>query len=356
MSEDHEKMAETFCNLIANRLSDFDFIFTHDLLFTGWNLPYAKGIYLASRHPEMAQVRWFHWVHSIPTAQRDWWNIKSYGPRHSLIFPNRTNQLNVAVQFCGDLEDVKVIPHIKDLRSWFEFAPDTWKFFDIFPSVMGSEIVQVYPASTDRLTAKRVDVLIRIFSYLKKAGKSVCLIVANQWAAKKATGRSVKEPGNEDISRMIKLATRNGLRLNENLIFTSDWSDEFKNGIPRRILRELMLCSNLFVYPTREESFGLIGPEAALSGSKLMVLNKSLTMQMEVHGGTGLYCNFGAFDQPFSHPDPSAYYRDLANLIIAKMNSDEAIRSATHHRLKHNMDYIYLNYYAPLMAEENAKR
>ena len=343
LSDEHFQVAERFCNLIANEIVDFDFIYTHDMIFTGWNLPYARGIYEVARRKEVRHIRWLHWIHSIPSLCRNWWNIKMYGPAHRIVYPNKSNQINAASQFHGDMEHVKIIPHIKDLRSWFDFHPDTWAFFDEFPTVMQSEITQVYPAGSDRLAHKRVDVLIKMFAYLKKKGKSVSLIIANQWA----TGRQPKE----NIDRMMKLAVRNGLRRNEDIIFTSDWEKRFENGIPKRILREIMLCCNLFIYPTREESFGLVGPESALSGAKLMVLNKSLAMQMEVHGMTGLYCDFGSFEQEFDHPDLNAYYSDLASLIIAKMNEDDAIQAATHHRLKHNMDYLYYNYYEPLMQE-----
>lgn len=343
MSDEHFQVANRVCNLIANELADFDFIYTHDWALTGWNLPYARGIYEVSRKRSVRHVRWLHWIHSIPSAGRNWWNIKMYGPAHKLVFPNKTNQVHVAAQFHGEMDDIRVIPHIKDLRSWFEFHPDTWEFFDEFPTVMQSEITQIYPAGSDRLTHKRVDVLIKLFAYLKRKGKSVSLIIANQWA----TGRQPKE----NIEHMIRLAVRNGLRRNEDIIFTSDWDKRFENGIPRRILREIMLCCNLFIYPTREESFGLVGPESALSGAKMMVLNKSLDMQMEVHGFTGLYCNFGSFEQGFDPPDLDAYYSDLASLIIAKMKHDDAVQSATHHRLTHNMDALYHNYYEPIMQE-----
>lgn len=343
ITDAHFEVAMKFCNLIANDLYDFDFLFTHDLIFTGWNLPYARGIYEVSRRKVVKDIRWLHWIHSIPSVGRNWWNIKMYGPAHKIVFPNKTNQINVASIFQGDMEDVKVIPHIKDLRSWFDFHPSTWKFFETFSSVMQSDIVQVYPASSDRLTSKRVDVLIKMFAYLKKNGKSVSLIIANQWA----TGRQPKE----NIDHMLRLAVRNGLKRDKDIIFTSEWEKEFENGIPRRILREIMLCCNLFIFPTREESFGLIGPESALSGAKLMVLNKSLDMQMEVHGFTGLYCNFGSFEQAFDPPDPDLYYSELAKLIIAKMKHDDAVQSATHHRLTYNMDSLYYNYYGPIMQE-----
>jgi glycosyltransferase involved in cell wall biosynthesis len=343
LTDEHHEVAKKFCNLIAKDLADFDFVFTHDLVYIGWYLPYSQGIYFASRMKELKSLRWLHWVHSVPSVMRNWRNIKMYGPAHKIVYPNKTNSLHTIAHFCGDPEDVKVIPHIKDIRSWWEFDPETWEFLDEFPTVLNSDIIQVYPASTDRLLPKRVDVVIKLFARIKKRGNSVCLIIANQWA----TGRQRKQ----DVEKLILMASRNGLKRNEDIIFTSEWKEKYRNGLPRRILRELMLLGNAFIFPTREESFGLVAPEEALSGPKMPFLNKSLDMMMEVNGLTGVYCNFGSFEQSFDYPDLKLYYDDLATLLLAKLTHDDAIMFSTFHRKTYNMDTIYRKYYEPIMSE-----
>lgn len=342
LSSDHKVYSNNVKKMLIDQFKELDVnhVFTHDWLFTGWNLPYAEGIRKAS--PQLPDVRWFHWIHSVPSVMRDWWQIKKYGPAHKIIFPNQTERIRVAEQYRGEIDDVRIIPHIKDLRTWFEFDSETCRFIDDHPGVMQAEFVQVYPASTDRLTAKRVDSVIGIFGQLKQRGHNVCLVIANQWA----TGRERKE----DVEKYYKIAETAGLNRDEEFIFTSEWDEKYATGITRRMLRELQLCSSLFIYPTREESFGLVGPEAALVGV-FMCLNKSLTMMYEVFGHEGLYFDFGSHHQNFEPPEVQAYHRDLATIILGRYMQNEAILTKSYCRRTYNYDALYLNVYEPLMSE-----
>jgi len=346
LSADHKMMAHQVAAMLQEELKDYDFAFTHDWIFTGWNLPYSVAIKEASQKlvEQNPKLRWLHWIHSVPSLLLDWWNIRSYGPMHRIVFPNKTDRIRVAEQFRAMPEWVKVIPHIKDMRSWFDFGEETCRLIDDFPSIMQADVVQVYPASADRLHAKGVKEVICIFSELKRRGLSVSLLVADQWA----TGRQPRQ----NVEYYEKVARRNGLKVGEEFMFTSRWDyEKYGTGIPRRMLRELWQCSNLFIFPTREESFGLVSPEAALSGGVLLVLNRSLMMQLEVNGFTGLYVDFGSFHNAFHPADEKKYLHDVATLIISQLRNDNAIMSKTFMRKKYNWDSIYLNYYEPIMVE-----
>jgi glycosyltransferase involved in cell wall biosynthesis len=345
ISNDHVKVVNEMGEILPELLVDTPIVFTHDFIFTGWNLPYGLGILKACQNPKMANHAWMHWVHSIPSVNRDFWNIRKYGNRHKIVYPNKIDSQRVAEQFKGTVEDVVVIPHIKDYRSFWEFDKNTYDFIEEFPGCMRADIVQVYPASTDRLKAKRVDNIIAIFKNIKKIGFKVCLVIANQWA----TGKQRKE----DLASYYKKVRLAGLKTNEEVIFTSEWRDEFATGIPRRMLRELMLMSNLFVFPTREETFGLVGPEAAMCGLE-MVVNRSLTMMIEVQGGCGIYAEFGSYEKPLQVPTTEKeYMKALAHLIIGRMRRSEVIASKTFNRQKYNWDNLYEKYYAPALGESD---
>jgi glycosyltransferase involved in cell wall biosynthesis len=203
----------------------------------------------------------------------------------------------------------------------------------------------VYPASTDRLKAKGVDKLIAIFRELKNMKFRVCLVIANQWA----TGRARKE----DIAGYYKRLRIGGLEVNKEVIFTSEWQDRFATGIPRRMLRELQLMTNLFIFPTDHESFGLSAPEAALSGVE-MVLNRSLPMMWEVQGGCGIFAEFGSFEKVLNTPGTEAdYYIALAHLIVGRMQRSEIVSSKTFNRKRYNWDYIYNRFYLPAFGESD---
>jgi hypothetical protein len=209
---------------------------------------------------------------------------------------------------------------------------------------MQSDVVVILPASVDRLSSKRVDKVILILGEIKAAGKSVCLVVCNQWA----TGRAQKE--STDSYRRIGVE-RAGLVSGKELIFTSDFeSPKFDAGIPTRMIRELFLCSNLFIFPTREESFGLVVPEACLAGGVLPVLNKSLAMQVEISGNNALYFDFGSFYMAWE-PPTDHYWRDLATIIMARMRESESIKTKTFMRQNYNYDSLYHKAYLPVMQE-----
>ena len=341
LTEDHKKTVQQTAEMMVAELSDFDIVFTHDFVFVGWNMPYALGIMAASQL--IPNVRWLHWIHSIPSVKSDWWDIRKYGPGHRLVFPNKSDRTRVAEQYRGELHHVEVIPHIKDLRTWFDFGEDTWRFIDEYPGVIQADIVQILPASVDRLKQKGVEEVILIFSRLKKMGFKVCLVIANQWA----TGKVQKD----DIHRYLKVAHRNGLAMHEEVIFTSLFEPPaFEVGIPKRMVRELFQCSNLFVFPTREESFGLVVPEASLAGGVLLVLNKSLDQQVEISGCSTLYFDFGSYSRVQNCSDKAKFCNDVAQIIVGRMRQNESLFTKTFMRQQYNMDRLYEQVYGPVMA------
>jgi len=338
---EHVEIVDRMAALMLEVAPEFDVIFTHDLVFTGWNMIYALGILKAATG--FLETRWMHWVHSIPSGLKDWWNIQEYGPKHKLVFPNKPDVRRVAEQFRGLEQHVEVIPHIKDMRTWFEFCEETCDFIEEYPAVMQADIVQIFPASTDRLSAKRVKEVIMMFGLFKKRGLSICLVIANQWA----TGTQPKE----NVEQYIKIARRCGLKVGEEFVFTSEWrSPTYATGIPRRMLRELLQLSNLFIFPTQEESFGLVVPEAALSGGCLMVLNKSLHSQLEMSGWTTLYLDFGSYHNNFTPGSGwGPYLDDLVTVIVYRLQHNEAVLCKTFFRQALNMDSLYVHSYEPIL-------
>lgn len=340
LSPEHKKFIKQFSKKLALLLREYDFIFTHDWIFTGWNMPYAAALMEIAGNA--GTKKFYHWVHSIPSGHKDWWVLDGYGVKnHSIVYPNGSDAQYVALQFQAHVSHICPIPHIRDLRFWFDFTERATQIIDEVPGLMDAKFIQVYPASSDRLSAKRVDRLIKIFSFLKECGESVCLVIANQHANQKSQ--------REKFAPYYVLAERLGLKKYKEFIFTSEFKN-CENGLPKATLRDLMLCANVFIYPTRDESFGLVGVEEILSGAKIVILNKSLELMWEVHGGHGFYEDFGSFNwRDFS--DTDEFYRKIARDIIKEFNTNESIKLATYHRQKHNMDAIYRNFYRRLLEK-----
>jgi glycosyltransferase involved in cell wall biosynthesis len=117
------------------------------------------------------------------------------------------------------------------------------------------------------------------------------------------------------------------------------------------MLRELFLLSNLFVFPTREESFGLVGPEAAMSGV-LMVYNRSLSMMWEISGGASIHCDFGSYEKRLNVPtSEKEYYEAIAGLIMGRLLRMETIACKSFARIRYNWDNLYEKFYYPCISE-----
>jgi len=342
--KEHEEFADELAKRMCAELKDHDIIFTHDWIFTGWNYPMFLGLQKAS---EMGlKARGLHWIHSLPVNRKDWWNLEGLRPLHKIVFPAQCYKQLVAESYRCTWEDIKRIPHIRDMRTFMGFREDTCELIDAFPGIMQADIVQIYPASADRMTAKRVRELILIFKEFKKMGLSVCLVVANQWA----TQRNQKE----EIDEYVQLGLNNGLDLKE-LVFTSEFQrPRYECGLPQEMLRELYQCSNLFIFPTREESWGLVLPEAVLAGGVLPVINHHLDVLPEVTGNRGLRFGFGSWQVDLNYEPlggEGAYFEAVAGAVLQRMTEEESVATKTVIRMNYNMDNLYNKTYGPILQE-----
>jgi hypothetical protein len=346
LTEDHKEAAEHAGRIYFNEFQkeSISVAFTHDFIFTGWNLPYSIAIKNADKQLKENDINisWFHWVHSIPSGRRDWWDLSAYGKNHKIVFPTKTEVMRVAESFRTNPSQVAIIPHIKDIRMWYEFGNDSIDFIEAYPKMMEADVVQVYPCSSDRFAAKQLGLIIKMFSFMKVIGSaSVFLAIANQWA----TGLQRRE----DIKMYIELGEQHGLAYGKEFIFTSDYDSKFETGIGRKMLRELQLISNLFIFPTMEESFGLVGPEAAFSGS-LIVMNKSLTMMYEVLGSLSPAFEFSSFHSFTEATKDNNYLTAISMAILNHIYTNPAIMTKTYCRKRYNHDHLYKRYYLPKIS------
>jgi len=283
----------------------------------------------------------------VPNGNRVTWKV--IAKNHKLIYPNMTDALHCAEQFKGNLDDVRVIHHIKDIRVFGNLSDLTKRMCGKF-DLLDADIMQTYPMGSDRFKAKGLHHVIKIFEHFKKMGKVVRLVICNQW-------------GNVVSYRQQCLAIQKKSSLDEKeLVFVSQFDQytdpktnelrgKWELGVPARVVRELQMLSNLFIFPTREESFGLVLPEAAVMGGSLLVLNKSLDMMKEVSGLNALFWPFGSFDNTHKMEDPNFYYGEIAKVIVGKMNLELGIRAKTFMKKTYNADAIYLNEIEPLLSE-----
>jgi hypothetical protein len=339
----HSQVAKRMCQVFEDNLAGIDFVFTHDIVFTGWNLPYYLGMQeYALKHRADDSVKWLHWVHSYPVQNYDWWHLENLGDAHRLIYPTEAGRQAVADAWGTHREMTRNIPHFKDIRKVHRFLPESWEYTQDNPQLLSADVLQVYPASVDRLESKRLKEMIYLFAGMKKLDVSVCLVVANQWA----TGRKQKE----DVLEYKELALQEGLTLKE-ILFTSDYRQDWEVGVPWDIVMDLLKLSNLFVFPTISESFGLALAEAILAGGVLPVLNLDLEGLSEITGGRGLKFSFGSIRRDITYTDQKGYFQAMAAVILQRIFDEESVAAKTNLRQSLNYNRVYTHHYLPIMAE-----
>lgn len=331
----HTTFVKELSSQLLELVKDQNAVFTHDWVFTGWNMPYALALQAIAE--KTRDVRFLHWIHSITGKNRDWWELRRYGKNHRLVYPNRTSAIRVAAAYQTDIKNILYIPHIVDLRHLFEFDQETLDLLESFPEIMESRIVQIYPFSAERAQAKGVRELILLFSKIKDRGWSVCLVLA--------CAHADTPEGTKQLAHLERIAKRNGLKLNEDLVVLSDRSE----GVPRSTLLQLAMMSNVFIYPSQQETFGLVLPEISLASGAMPVINKSLGEMVETSAHNGLLADFGSYNVEWTPTSETVWLDHLAGQIVSQVMNEEGVRSRTWFRTRYNRDAVYHRYYVPIL-------
>lgn len=336
ISKEHEEYATDLAAILSPKLIQYDVVFTHDLIFTGWYLVFALSIMSLSM--ENPKTKWYHWIHSYPFVQRDWFDMAHYTGDHYIVYPTVQD-----FKYIGEIFNTKkviCVPHVVDCKSIYRLSDQAKVLVDLISSIQTADIVQIFPASSDRLSSKGVRELINLFGLLKKSGRSVCLVIVNQFSGRREA--SLVDP----VYYYEKVARRCGLEPYVDFIFTSELlNGKYAEGIPQRILFELMSFANLFVMPSKSESFGLGLLEAMMASGVVCVANEHLNLPIKQHTSF----NFKAIndvDQNISINEMSP----LVDWIIEQLENNAVVKARTIIRQQFNSLSIYNNYYKPLLA------
>lgn len=233
-------------------LTDIDVMLCHDILFLGQHIEWAKAVRSISL--EKKNIAWLHWQHSrgghapIEPVENSWF-----------CYPNRGDLQHVAEINSTTLEKVRYIPHPLDLKylEWPSLAIDIAEQTQ-FPFV---DIRMIYPSRLDR--QKQLEKLVRLFAGLKKAGKTVRLLIADAYA----TGEHFMQYKKE----LRQIAVEIGLD-EEEFIFLSEISDDCTFATPRKTVKALLEMSNIFIQSSNAETCSLVVTEAILAGN-IVVIN-----------------------------------------------------------------------------------
>lgn len=335
----------TILSQLPRVLEGVDVVISHDLIYQSslvWhNIACRK---YAKDHPE---IKWMNWIHSATPSEV--WSSNQEGlntpfPNSKMVYPNEYSLPRIAINFKCALDQVAYIPHATDPFGFFgagkivqQFARDRL--------LLGADAIIVYPVRLDR--GKQVEIAIDMVAGLKSVGKSARLVVVDfhSTGGDKVTYR-------EELKRYAIDKRLNDVELS----FTSEYIPVWNAGIPREDVRSLFQLSNIFILPSRSETYSLIAQEAALCGN-LLILNFDFPPIRSVYGEKAVYGKFssnidaltgmdGETKTEYSNRD--GYFRDLALRVAYELDNNFVLHQKTRVRKERNPDTVFQTYYEPV--------
>ena len=346
---------------IEECLKDIDVVITHDLLY----LPDYTKYNIACRTvaEKNKKLRWLHWMHSATPPDKLIGERTKFGdiysdvmgkkfPNSLIVYPNTYDIPRVAKSIGFSEDEVRHVPHWLDFESFNQFHPMTQKLIDKY-QILEAEVVCVYPLRLDR--GKQPHITMEIMAAIKRSGTTVRMIFMDF----QSTGGD-KVDYREEIKQ-------SGIELGLNdydLIFTSEFDSSLQTDCPRQMVSDLFGLSNVFILPSRSETYSLIAQEAMSKGN-LIILNHDFPAMRSIYGDVPLYDKFssdvdilalvaestGKTDTNYK-PSATQHYHDLGQRILYEIRNNRILQGKTWVRTERNMDKVFKVYIDPLINYE----
>lgn len=346
-----KERAEYFRDAYKELLTPYDVILTADALYQRKAnfLAYNQAIRWAAPY---LKAKWFHWIHSSWTHRPkplppypD--NLRYFFPEqgeHKIIYLNSWELNKVAEMFNTPAKNVYCVYNPKDPRTFFDMSPLACKFVKQL-KLWDKEVFQIFPHSAERMDAKGIDSVIKVFAALKRKGLKVAILFANANSRSVQQEISNKKQLMKDIYNLIE---------NEDYIFTSDWIDGRK-PLPRKDVADFYRLANLFVFGSWRETVGNCFQEAKAAGN-LLVLSQGLPSAREMGGKDAIffatdYKTPGVRDgitgdfQRVNYPNENQYFDELAEYICVRLAHMPRLID----RWAFSYDWIWENQFKPLL-------
>ncbi len=358
--DDIEESVDLLYRCLNDELPQGCVVLTHDLVF----LPDYTVMNLAARRlaAERSDIRWIHMIHSATGPNALAQERAMYGDAYSktlsekfpnsiIIYPNSHDIPRVARNFGVEEYEVIEVPHSTDPVEGLD--PLVQRLYDE-KKLSEAEVLIVAPMRLDR--GKAPEMLIRVVAACESAGIKSHLIVCDF----QSTG------GDKVVLREQCKALAKDKGIEGSVTFLSEFDDIAQLEVSHEVILDLFTLSNVFILPSRSETYSLVAQEAMLKGN-LCILNYDFPAFRQIYGKRALYRQFdGAeigmdgFDGKIdtTHSNSDAYFVDRFALPIkAWIENDKVLSAKTWVRTKRNPDYIFREYLEPLLmiGDEDAK-
>lgn len=357
VDEQFEADVELLYDEMNEILEDESVVLTHDLIF----LPDYVKLSVACRHiaDERPSIMWLHLIHSAtaPGAlikERAMFGEKysellsSKFPNSVVIYPNAYDIPRVATNYSYEENEIIEVPHSSD--SVEGMSRITKRLYDEL-KLGEPEVLVIYPLRLDRGKYAEADV------YLMAGCKANDMTSHVIFCDFQSTGDD-KVIYREDLKRLAE-----ELDVTDRVTFLSEFDEAASMEVPHEVVLELFTLSNVFLLPSKSETYSLIAQEAMMRGN-LCLLNQDFAPFRQIYGKNALYKQFdganiamNGLDGEIStkHSDINEYYRSLAINIHYYLTNDKVIAGKTWVRTKRNPDYVFKHYLEPLLLSGRDK-
>jgi glycosyltransferase involved in cell wall biosynthesis len=355
-TEDIQKLTEAY----RKALEGVDVAITHDLVYQ----PAQVKHQIATRQiaNESPNIKWLHWIHSATSPQtlimeRNFYQddylkflVDPY-PNSYYVFFNNWSRRRVAANFGVPVDRVKTVYHPTDVMGWLNFHPISKEIIER-NDLLSADMICVYPARLDN--GKQVPVALELMIRVRAKGFDTRMVVVDFHSTSSNPSDSKYQ------QRQLMKAMAKEWKYEDKLIFVSEHSPETKSSVPHQVIRDLMLISNIFVMPSRSESYSLVTQEAALT-KNLLILNEDFPPFKEIFGEDNLFIRVssnvnkdtgldGETNTQYS-PSRDQYFEEKSLEIVETFQRNHALRTNAFIRKTRNLKYVWEHQLKPLIED-----
>ena len=332
------KLRDKIYKKLQHELSSIDVCISHNVLTMHFNLALTSALTRiideSFKRGKLQRKLFISWAHDAtfldPNYRKEWkdvypWNLLSCSPgglRHVTISNFRKRKLMRL--FKMKPEEITVIPDGIDPVSFLNLGTRASYLLEKF-HLASFDFVFFYP--TRIVKRKNIELAIRITSEANLKGRKTCLLIT-----------SPPDPHNMDsvlYYESLKNLARE-LNIEERVIFLSEQKFDGKRiKVDSHLLRDLYFLSDLLLFPSRAEGFGIPILESGLC--RLPVACSEIPPLTEVGGENVLYLNLG--NTP----------KNMASKIIRYLNKDVTLPLSKKVMRSYTWDAIFSNKIIPLI-------
>lgn len=342
-------------------------VITHDVIYQNAALKHNLAARMVAQ--DRPDIRWLHWIHSA-TSPVTLATLKPYFedkylevigkpfPNSRYVFFNHYSVPRISENFQVPQSVVRVVHHPTDVYFFLGISDEVKSVAEKY-KFLEADAILTFPVRLDR--GKQVEMALKTMAALKRHDLSVRMVVIDfhSTGGDKVTYRD----------ELKQIAVDHKMAYGE-LIFTSQERVEWQYEIPHRMVRDFQMLSNVFVMPSKSESYSLITQEAGLLRQVVVVnfdfppfrdifgpnvIERKFSSNIDVMSGLDGFTktDYGPADlAPEQRPaHEKMYHYTTAALIKSKLLDGGPMQLSQFLRQKRNLNYVFKNELEPLLFE-----